>query len=155
MLLLAMEFLLRREHSMETLGLAEIVYPGLEVCSLPTLDHLTSDERNSLAPAWSDFLAGLCDLMRTRGCITLGEGDDEDRSTLSYPIGSWMSRDQTGINVQSFVGAGMRNKRAIFTASVVCSWSARGTRGESSRDSARCCIRHAAVESRESIAIVA
>jgi DEAD/DEAH box helicase domain-containing protein len=119
MLLLAMEFLLRREHSMETLGLAEIVYPGLEVCPLPTLDHLTSDERNALAPAWPGFLAGLCDLMRTRGCITLGEGDDEDRSTLSYPIGSWMSRDQTGINVQSFVGAGMRNKRAIFTASVV------------------------------------
>ncbi len=53
--------------------------------------------------AWPGYLAALCDLMRTRGCITLGEVED-DETTLTYPIGSWMSRDQTGIRVHSFQG---------------------------------------------------
>jgi len=118
MRLLAMEFLLRREHSMETLGLAEVVYPGLESCALPLLEILSSSEQEALSVAWPEYLAALCDLMRTRGCITLGEGED-DETTLTYPIGDWMSRDQSGIRVQSFLGGSNRNRRAVFTSSVV------------------------------------
>lgn len=118
MRLLAMEFLLRREHSMETLGLGEVLYPGLEGCAPPVLDVLTSSQQEKLSMAWPGYLAALCDLMRTRGCITLGEVED-DETTLTYPIGSWMSRDQTGIRVHSFRGGSNRNRRAVFTCRVV------------------------------------
>lgn len=118
MRLLAMEFLLRRSHSMETLGLAEIAYPGLTSCLAPNLDELSREEHTILAPVWSDYLAGLCDLLRTVGCITLGEGSDEDEGTLTFPVGDWMSREHTGMKVRSFIGT-MRNGRAMFTAGVV------------------------------------
>ena len=119
MRLLAMEFLLRRSHSMETLGLAEVVYPGLADCIAPVLDTLSIEELATLAKVWPDYLGGLCDLLRTVGCITLGEGQEDDQTTLTFPVGDWMSREHTGMKVRSFVGSTTRNGRAIFTASVL------------------------------------
>jgi hypothetical protein len=69
--LFAREFLLHRPHSMETLGLAEVVYPGLDTCTLPPLDQFRREEQDRLAPAWPDLLACLCDLLRDRGYVTL------------------------------------------------------------------------------------
>jgi hypothetical protein len=79
----AMEFLLRRGHSMETLGMAEVVYPGLEACAPPVMDLFSAAEHDALVALWPGYLASLCDLVRTRGCITLGEEDDDQNAELS------------------------------------------------------------------------
>jgi hypothetical protein len=119
--LLASEFLLRRSHSMETLGLAEVLYPGLEQCSLPELDQLKASEQQSLRSVWHSFLAANCDLLRMRGCITLGEEDaDADLEVLSFPVGRWCAKDQTGIATLSFIGAAAgRSERARFGKEVL------------------------------------
>ncbi len=123
--LLGLEFLLRRSHSMETLGLAEVVYPGLDSCTLPTLDNLSRAEQDRLAPEWPAFLASLCDLLRMRGgFITFDEAVEEegrnDETILSFPIGRWFARDSTGIRIESLIGGPSRTSaRAEFTASVL------------------------------------
>jgi hypothetical protein len=102
--LFAREFLLHRPHSMETLGLAEVVYPGLDTCTLPPLDQFRREEQDRLAPAWPDLLACLCDLLRDRGYVTFNEqpkGDQPgDADILRFPIGRWFSFDGTGYRVE-------------------------------------------------------
>jgi DEAD/DEAH box helicase domain-containing protein len=122
--LLGLEFLLRRSHSMETLGLAEVVYPGLDTCALPILDHLSRKEQDRLAPEWPAFLASLCDLLRMRGHITFDEDEAEegrnDETILSFPIGRWFARASTGIRIESLIGGEARKSaRAQFAASVL------------------------------------
>ena len=121
--LLGMEFLLRRSHSLETLGLAEVVYPAVEVCRLPRLDHLSAAEHSALQPIWPDYLAGILDTLRSRSAITFDESDNEgrdDASIISFPIGRWVAREGTGIRVDPMIGAGgIRSIRAKFTAAVL------------------------------------
>jgi DEAD/DEAH box helicase domain-containing protein len=122
--LLGLEFLLRRSHSLETLGLAEISYPGLESCQMPTLLSLSRAEQDRLRPEWSAFLASLSDLLRTRGYITFEEeGEEEgrnDETILSFPIGRWFSRESTGIRIESLIGGRlMSSARAEFAAIVL------------------------------------
>ena len=121
--LLGMEFLLRRSHSLETLGSAEVVYPSIEKCALPRLDHLSATEHSTLQPIWPDYLAGILDTLRSRSAITFDDNDNEgrdDASIISFPIGRWVSREGTGIRVDPMVGAGgIRSVRAKFTAAVL------------------------------------
>ena len=121
--ILGLEFLLRRSHSLETLGLAEVVYPGIESTKLARLDHLSAKEQSQLETVWGDFLACLCDNLRVRSHITFDESDNEgrdDESIISFPIGRWMSREGTGIRVDPMIGAaGIRSIRAKFTANIL------------------------------------
>ncbi len=121
--LLGTEFLLRRSHSLETLGLAEVVYPSIETCSLPRLDHLTASEQAALAPVWPTFLASICDNLRMRSHITFEENEDEgrdDATIISFPIGRWTSREGYGIRVEPMIGAAPRRSvRAKFAAVVL------------------------------------
>ncbi len=122
--LLGLEFLLRRSHSLETLGLAEISYPGLESCQMPTLLSLSRAEQDRLGAEWSPFLASLCDLLRTRGYITFEEEEEEegrnDETILSFPIGRWFSRESTGIRIESLIGGRlMSSARAEFAAIIL------------------------------------
>ncbi len=102
--LLAREFLLHRPHSMETLGLAEVVYPGLETCALPPMDQLRREEQDRLSSAWPDLLACLCDLLRDRGYITFSEKPQGDRpgdfDILRFPIGRWFSFEDEGYRIE-------------------------------------------------------
>jgi DEAD/DEAH box helicase domain-containing protein len=121
--LLGLEFLLRRSHSLETLGLAEVVYPSLDTCILPRLDHLSSSEQAQLNTVWPEFLAALCDNLRMRSHITFEENDDEgkdDETIISFPIGRWLSREGHGIRVEPMIGApSRRSARAKFAAAVL------------------------------------
>jgi DEAD/DEAH box helicase domain-containing protein len=121
--LLGMEFLLRRSHSLETLGLAEVVYPSIEKCALQRLDHLSANEHSILQSIWPEYLSGICDTLRSRSAITFDDGDNEgrdDASIISFPIGRWVSREGTGIRVDPMVGAGgIRSIRAKFTAALL------------------------------------
>ena len=130
--LLGMEFLLRRSHSLETLGLAEVVYPSIEQCALQRLDHLSAIEHTTLQSVWPDYLAGICDTLRSRSAITFDDSENEgrdDASIISFPIGRWVSREGTGIRVDPMVGAGgVRSIRAKFTAAVLRSMEVSETR---------------------------
>jgi hypothetical protein len=122
--LLGREFLLHRSHSMETLGLAEVVYRGLETCTLKRLDRLTQQEHELLAPGWPALLAFLCDLLRDRGVITFDEDPDEqahgDNQILRFPIGHWLSFASAGVRLQSLCAPGKReNARSRFVRSVL------------------------------------
>jgi DEAD/DEAH box helicase domain-containing protein len=121
--LLGLEFLLRRSHSLETLGLAEVVYPSIENCILHRLDHLSAAEQASLQSVWPDYLAAICDTLRSRSAITFDENDNEgrdDASIISFPIGRWISREGSGIRVYPMVGSGgIRSIRAKFTAAML------------------------------------
>ena len=122
--ILGLEFLLRRSHSMETLGLAEVVYTDLETCKLPPIGQLSRAEYDQLSPEWAVFLASVCDLFRTRGYITFDADEKEegrnDETILSFPIGRWFARESSGIRVDSFIGAPARTSaRAEFAVSVL------------------------------------
>jgi Lhr-like helicase len=121
--ILGLEFLLRRSHSLETLGLAEVVYPAIESAKLPRLDRLSVSEQAALGSVWGSYLASLCDNLRTRSHVTFDDSDNEgrdDESIISFPIGRWMSREGTGIRVDPMIGAaGIRSIRAKFTANVM------------------------------------
>ena len=120
--ILGLEFLLRRSHSLETLGLAEVVYPGIESAKLARLEQLSQKEQAALQSVWGGYLACLCDNLRTRSYITFDDSDNEgrdDESIISFPIGRWLSREGTGIRVDPMIGAGIRSIRAKFTANVL------------------------------------
>jgi hypothetical protein len=121
--ILASEFLLRRSHSLETLGVAEVVYPAIEACILQRLDCLSSSEQTQLNSVWPDFLAAICDNLRMRSHITFEEDADEgrdDETIISFPIGRWTSREGYGIRVEPMIGsASRRSVRAKFGAAVL------------------------------------
>lgn len=123
--LLANEFArpTHRQRSLETLGLAEVTYPGLDTLTLP--DSLagilpTTALREQLAACWSHFLADLCDTLRTDGAITLGS-DEEDRAyQYSTLIGRWYAEEKAvGRRSSPFVGKTTRQRRRHFAVDVL------------------------------------
>lgn len=99
-LLLGREFARRAKwprQSLETLGLVEVTYPGLEAIECPGSllgQVLTNDGRELLRQCWKDYLAFLCDTLRFEGCITLGSDalDDQYSFGMHY-VGWWFARD--------------------------------------------------------------
>ncbi len=112
-----------RASSSETLGLAEITYPGLKDMAIPdTVVGLLPTEklRSALAGIWSDLLSALCDGLRVEGCVTFGT-DDEDSAfqTGGVPIGRWASKHHQGARLVRFVGQTARQSRRRFLAAVL------------------------------------
>jgi Lhr-like helicase len=100
--------------SLETIGLAEIVYPGLQASRPP--DALvgrmpTADTADFLVEIWPAFLSALCDTARRDRTITLGNptADSED---FYYPLGAWMSLTDRGPGLVSFVGDQHRTRQS-------------------------------------------
>lgn len=82
------------QATLETLGIAEIVYPGLEKTAPPggLLAILPSGAiRKNIADAWPNLLSMLCDTMRAEGAVTVGDSE-KDREWPYFPIGRWMSK---------------------------------------------------------------
>lgn len=81
------------QTTLESLGLAEIVYPGLEEITPPRelLALLPSSSiREYLSGAWSDILSTLFDTVRAEGAVTVGDLE-KDHEWPYFPIGRWMS----------------------------------------------------------------
>jgi len=96
-----------RRISLETLGLAEVIYPGLEGKSPPDvlLGRLPSDDvRKALAACWPSLLAALCDTLRDDGAITLGS-PEEDMEEHVFPLGAWASLSERSQFLIPFVGS--------------------------------------------------
>jgi len=86
-----------RDTTPETLGMAEITYPGIESFEAPAtfLGSLPrSDDREALRAIWPLFLQALCDTLRGEGVITLGEVEDKEYPYGAFLVGSWASESR-------------------------------------------------------------
>jgi len=122
--LLAREFArpTQQQISLETLGLVEVTYPGLENLTLPahfegTLPTRAARER--LRTYWVPFLASLCDTLRTDGVITLGSDEEDKTYQFAVLIGRWSAEDkELKFRSQRFIGATTKHRRRRFTAEI-------------------------------------
>ncbi len=83
--------------SLETLGLVEVRYPGIEQIPAPNelLGRLPKAIATSLETIWPDYLAALLDAVRSEGAITLGsERDDRDYQYGWGLLGKLFSAEQ-------------------------------------------------------------
>ncbi len=119
----------RRQTSLETLGLVEIVYPGLlETFGAPPPDALaglpTVASRDAIRSCWPDLMASLCDTLRMDAIVTLGSDDNDSEYQMGgRRIGSWCSERRVRGGGRSglarFVGSTPRQRRRRFVASVL------------------------------------
>ena len=124
-LLLAREFArpTQRQVSLETLGLAEVTYPGLDILQIPEsisgiLPNIVA--REQLQHYWTAFLASLCDTLRTDGAITLGSDEEDKLYLFSDLIGHWCAETkELSSRSARFVGATSRQRRRRFAAEVL------------------------------------
>lgn len=83
--------------SLETLGLVEVVYPGINALRVPNdvLGLLPSTAAQRLEEHWGDYLSTLLDAVRTQGAITLGnEEADRDYQYGNGFLGKSFAEDQ-------------------------------------------------------------
>ena len=122
--LLAREFArpTQQQISLETLGLAEVTYPGLDALTLP--EHLegmlpTRAVREQLRTYWAAFLAALCDTLRTEGVVTLGSDEEDKAYQFAILIGNWCAEDKL-LMMRSvrFIGTTEKQRRRMFAAAV-------------------------------------
>lgn len=86
----------------ETVGLVEVVYPGIADIHAPAgLGQIgTPEGRAALAERWPDFIALLCDEIRNKNCITSGY-TDLDKEIF---CGKWLKLDgQTAYDETSLI----------------------------------------------------
>jgi hypothetical protein len=84
--------------SLETLGLVEVTYSGLQEFRAPVeiLGVLPASAGAKLEALWPDFLAALLDSVRNQGAVTLGGlDDDRDYQYGNELLGKSCSEDQT------------------------------------------------------------
>lgn len=113
----------RSDTTLESLGLAEVTYPGLEQLELPAqfLGGLPTESlRQAVSQSWTDLLASLCDTLRAEGVITLGDELDDTYNFGRVLIGRWASADdERGARLVRFIGATNRQRRRSFVAAVL------------------------------------
>ncbi len=123
--LMAAELARRPPRNAETLGVIQVVYPGIENIRPDDaiLGTLPSEAvRNLVVETWPVLLSLLCDTLRMDGCITLGNHDaDWDYSTIRAPIGRWIAAREATANglLQRFIGAEPRQRRRRFASSIL------------------------------------
>ena len=106
-----------RGVSLETLGLAEIVYPGIDT-SPPSREFVGKLSRQSgvaaLEAAWPAFLSSLLDTIRMDGAITLGS-EEADTNDHYFPLGGWVSlNSRFRGKLYPLVGRTERSRRNAF-----------------------------------------
>jgi Lhr-like helicase len=106
--------------SLETIGLAEVVYPGTGTLAPPSA--LTGVLPNAAVRAefvlnWPSFLSTLLDTLRMDGAITLGS-EIADETEYFNPLGTWVSlQDRYFGKLTPFIGSTGRARRDRFCVS--------------------------------------
>jgi Lhr-like helicase len=108
------------EQTLESIGLIELVYPGLGGHSVPDtlLGALPPEvDVQKLEQTWPSFLRLLLDTFRIDGCITLGS-EEADRAYELGPwvLGRWMSKDHQGTQLTRFLGLQEKHRRRRFAS---------------------------------------
>jgi DEAD/DEAH box helicase domain-containing protein len=112
----------RGQISLETAGLIEVAYPGIE--SVPAdsafLGSISKTvARGMIRDAWTDFLAALCDSIRSEGAVTLGEKGDLEYPLGEVLVGRWCSAEGEGYRLFRLIGTSVRQVRRRFSAFVL------------------------------------
>lgn len=113
--------------TLETLGLAEVSYPGLDSAQ-PGPEFLVGFSPSvaiRIRTEWTQFLASICDTLRNDAAVTLGS-EQEDYETYHYPVGRWVSlSDRAGTTLVPFVGTregAAASRRNRFAIAVLKGW---------------------------------
>jgi len=118
----------RRQVSLETLGLVEVAYPGLEETFGVPSDSLaglpTAASRDALRACWTCLVASLCDTLRMDAAVTLGSDENDAEYQMGgRRIGSWCAEDRVRGGGRSglarFVGKTPKQRRRMFVAAVL------------------------------------
>lgn len=111
------------DNTLESLGLVEVTYPGLDSLESPSefIGTLpTETMRRRLADNWSAILASLCDSLRASRAITLGDEIDEQHNFDRNPLGFWATEmNEDGPALTRFVGRTKRQVRLRFAAEIL------------------------------------
>ena len=90
--------------TMESCGLAEVVYPGIENLRAPGAIAFNGSSAEGLANVWPQLVAALMDIVRKDRAITLGSYE-RDRHEYATPLGKWMAlRSRANTSLIPFAG---------------------------------------------------
>ena len=98
---------LKKRVSVESVGLLEIIYPGIEKLGVPHIieEKLPRETRQRIAEIWPDFVALLLDTVRQDGCIDWSQEMPGRKWLGENPLtGRWMTRRRGGWGAMRFVG---------------------------------------------------
>lgn len=113
---------LRARTSVESVGLVQVVYPGLEKLSLPATieEMLPLKVRGIIGGIWPEFTALLLDTVRRDGCIGWSRENAARTWLGESPLdGRWLTRNHSGWSAHAFVGATSRQLRRRFALNVL------------------------------------
>lgn len=104
------------QPGLETLGLVEVVYPGIEALTPPPqiCGTVAMEVAEALRLSWATYLAFVLDALRNQGCVTLGrDRDDDDYKYGSSLLGKYFSaRDSFKRKMLSFIGVHFEGEQA-------------------------------------------
>lgn len=113
---------IKKRTSVESVGLIEIVYPGLEELDVPPLleERLpSSGTREAISGIWPGFVASLLDTVRMDGCLTWSSPTESRQWLGESPLhGRWLTRTRSGWGARAFVGTTQRQLRRWFVTRV-------------------------------------
>ena len=113
---------LRRRASVESTGLLEVVYPGVDSLEMPPDIEAAVGKagRGRLATVWPDLIALLLDSARSDGCVDWTENTRNREWLGESPLaGRWLTRTKSGWKARRFVGTTERQLRRGFAANVL------------------------------------
>jgi DEAD/DEAH box helicase domain-containing protein len=82
------------QTGLETMGLVEVVYPGLDSLEVPPelAGTVPMQVAEQLHETWTAYVAAILDALRNQGCVTLGsEGADDDYQFGGALLGKYFS----------------------------------------------------------------
>ena len=112
----------KKRVSVESVGLLEIVYPGIEKLGIPPIieEKLPPKARNKIATVWPDFVALLLDTVRQDGCIDWSQELPGRNWLGKNPLTEhWLTRSRGGWSATRFVGATPQQLRRAFATNVL------------------------------------
>jgi hypothetical protein len=107
--------------SLESAGLVEIVYPGINLWKPPVGLGFTPTIADGLMELWPVLVAALLDTVRRDRGITLGSSE-RDREEYATPLGKWVSfRMRSDTSLISFAGSnlGSHSRRPALVAKLL------------------------------------
>lgn len=114
---------LKRQTSVESTGMIEVVYPGIQLLDVPPIleERLPSKLRQSISQAWTSILTLLLDTVRADGCVDWSKDNDGRKWLDESPLqGRWLTRTRAGWGARAFVGATISQVRRQFIQNVLC-----------------------------------
>lgn len=114
---------LKKQPTVESIGLIEFVYPGIESLGIPPIfeEKLTPNTRSKIAEVWPKIVTLLLDTARFDGCVGWSDPKKPGRKWLDEsPLAErWLTRTKGGWGSIRFVGTTENQLRRTFLSNVL------------------------------------